>query len=116
MTDREMVERRYQRRVQAALPIQVKGVDASGVAYDDVTSAIEVSRRGLSFFTPHQLAVFATLTIVIPGRGPLRPHEGHSDFFTEATVVRTIKEDENTYRVGVRFIGATLSMYSAEAV
>ena len=116
MTDRETEEKRYQRRVQASLPIQVKGVDSSGVAYDDATIALEVSRRGLSFLTPHELSVFATLTIVIPGRGPLRPPGGHSDFFTEATVVRTIKEDENMYRVGVRFIGATLSMYSAEAM
>jgi hypothetical protein len=93
----------------------VKGVDTLGIAYDDTTTALEVSRRGLSFLTKHELAIFAALTIVIPGRGPSRPGAGASDFFTEATVVRTSKVDEEFYRISVRFIGATLPMYSAES-
>jgi hypothetical protein len=108
--------KRTQRRVEAAIAIRVRGLDALGLEYDDTTTALEVSRRGLSFLTKHELALFATLTVVIPGRGPARPPEGHSDFFTEATVVRTVKEDEEHYRVGVRFMGATLPMYSAEGI
>ena len=108
--------KRSQRRVEAAIPIQIRGVDAGGVEYDDVTTALEVSRRGLSFLTKHDLAIFATLTIVIPGLGHVRPSEGHADFFTEATVVRCIKEGEESYRIGIRFIGATLPIYSAEGI
>ena len=110
------VNKRSQRRVAVAIPVQVRGLDAAGLEYDDSTTALEVSRRGLSFLTKRNLAIFATLTVVIPGRGPVRPSEGHSDFFAEATVVRTVKEDEELYRVGVRFIGATLPMYSAESM
>lgn len=106
--------KRSQRRVEAAIHIQVRGLDKAGQPYDDSTNAVEVSRRGLSFLTRHDLAVFASLTVVIPGRGPVRPGEGPSDFFTEATVVRSAKEDEEHYRVGVRFMGATLPMYSSE--
>jgi hypothetical protein len=106
--------KRVQRRVEAAIPIQVRGLDASGTAYDDVTVAVEVSRRGLSFITKRELATFALLTVVIPGRGPMRPATGHSDFFTEATVVRSVREGESEFRVGVRFMGATLPMYSSE--
>lgn len=106
--------KRSQRRVEAAIPIQVRGLDSAGVEYDDSTNALEVSRRGLSFLTKRDLAMFAPLTIVIPGRGPLRPNEGPSDFFAEATVVRTIREDDEYFRVGVRFMGATLPMYSSE--
>ena len=109
-------DKRSQRRVEAAIPIQVRGLDAVGQEYDDVTTAVEVSRRGLSFLTRHELALFATLTVVIPGRGPVRPDEGPTDFFTEATVVRSIKEDEEFFRVGVRFMGATLPMYSSEGM
>jgi len=108
--------KRSQRRVEAAIAIQVRGLDAAGQEYDDSISAVEVSRRGLSFLTKHDLAIFATLTVVIPGRGPVRPDEGPTDFFTEATVVRSIKEDEELYRVSVRFMGATLPMYSSEGV
>jgi hypothetical protein len=106
--------KRSQRRIEAAIAIRVQGVDLAGLAYDDTTTALEVSRRGLSFLTKRNLAVFATLTVVIPGRGPVRPAEGPSDFFAEATVVRSTKEDEEFYRVGVRFMGATLPMYSSE--
>ncbi len=109
-------DKRSQRRVEAAVPIQVRGLDADGQAYDDFTSAVEVSRRGLSFLSKRNLPTFATLTVVIPGRGPVRPNEGPTDFFTEATVVRNVKEDEESYRISVRFMGATLLMYSAESI
>ena len=108
--------KRSQRRVEAAIPIHVKGLDAAGQEYDDATTALEVSRRGLSFLTRRELAPFAMLTVVIPGRGPVRSDEGPTDFFTEATVVRSVKEDEEFYRVSVRFMGATLIMYSAEGI
>jgi hypothetical protein len=106
--------KRSQIRVEAAIPILVQGVDSAGQAYNEEATALEVSRRGLSFLTKHELPVFATLTVVIPGRGPMRPGEGHSDFFAEATVVRSLKEDEEFFRIGVRFMGATLPMYSSE--
>jgi hypothetical protein len=106
--------KRSQRRVEAAIPIQVRGVDVHGIEFEDSATALEVSRRGLSFLTQRELAVFATLTLWIPGRGPTRPGEGPDDFFTEAAVVRTLPEGEHLYRVAVRFTGATLPMYSAE--
>jgi hypothetical protein len=107
-------DRRSQRRVEAAVRIRVRGQDKAGITYDDSTKAIEVSRRGLSFLTPHRLKASARLSVVIPGRGPARPGEGPSDFYTEAIVVRRVKGSDGFYRVGVRFIGATLPMYSAE--
>jgi hypothetical protein len=106
-------ERRIQRRVEAAVPIQIKGRDAQGREFEEATEALEVSRRGLSFLTRRELALFASLSVVLPGRGPMRPNEGASDFFSAATVVRVQKEGD-TYRVGLRFVGATLPMYSAE--
>lgn len=108
------VDKRSQRRVEAAIPIRVRGLDTHGNEFDDFTTALEVSRRGLSFFTRHELAVFANLTVLIPGRGPMRPGQGPNDFFAEAAVVRTVHEREELYRVGVRFMGASLPMYSAE--
>jgi hypothetical protein len=109
-------DKRTQPRVEAAIPIHVKGVDSLGLAFDDAASALEVSRRGLSFLSKHDMSVFAMLTIIIPGRGPVRPNVGATDFFTEATVVRSVKVDEEFYRISVRFMGATLPMYSAEAI
>ncbi|MGD0222763.1 MAG: PilZ domain-containing protein [Terriglobia bacterium] len=107
-------DRRFQRRVEAAIAIRIQGLDSTGQELDESTTAIEVSRRGLSFLTNHDLAIFATLTVVIPGRGPMRPADGPTDFFAKAMVVRCVKEDEEYYRVGVRFMGATLPIYSSE--
>jgi hypothetical protein len=105
---------RSQHRIEAAIPIRVRGFDTHGNEFDDFTTALEVSRRGLSFLTRHNLALFANLTVVIPGRGPTRPGQGPSDFFAEAAVVRTVHEGNELFRVSVRFMGATLPMYSAE--
>jgi hypothetical protein len=107
------VEQRSQRRIHAAVPVQIRGVDARGEAFEESTEALEVSRRGLSLLTKRELPLFTSLTVVIPGRGPARPGEGAADFFSTAAVVRVEKEGEMN-RVGIRFVGATLSTYTAE--
>ena len=108
-----MEEKRTQRRIEVAVPITVRGVDAQGVAFEESTEALEVSRRGLSLLSPRELPLYTSLTVVIPGRGPSRPGEGPTDFFATASVVRVEKQGE-TYRLSIRFVGATLPVYSAE--
>ncbi len=107
------VEQRSQKRIQAAVPVEIRGVDAQGVNFEESTEALEVSRRGLSVLTQRDLPLYATLTVVIPGRGPTRPNEGPTDFFASAAVVRVLKEGE-MYRVSIRFVGATLLTYTSE--
>ena len=107
------MEQRSQRRVQAAIPVQVRGVDANGENFEEWIDALEVSRRGLSVLTRREIPMDSNLSITIPGRGPARPGEGPSDFFANAAVVRVEKEGEMN-RVGIRFVGATLSIYTAE--
>lgn len=107
------MEQRRQRRIQAAVPVQIRGVDARGEAFEESTEALEVSRRGLSLLTKRDLPLHSSLTVVIPGLGPSRPGEGPTDFFSTAAVVRVEKEGEMN-RVGIRFVGATLSTYTAE--
>jgi hypothetical protein len=107
------IDRRSQKRVEASVPVLIHGVDAQGVEFDESTDALDVSRRGVSVMTQHELTLFASLTVVLPGRGPSRAGEGPTDFFATATVVRVQKEEES-YRVGIRFIGATLSIYTSE--
>jgi len=107
------VEQRSQRRIHAAVPVQIRGVDARGEAFEESTEAVEVSRRGLSLLTKRDLPLYSSLTVVLPGRGPSRPGEGPTDFFSTAAVVRVEKEGELN-RVSIRFVGATLSTYTAE--
>lgn len=109
------MEQRTQRRTHAAVPVQIRGVDAQGDNFEEWNEAVEVSRRGLSVLTRRELPVNTTLSITMPGRGPMRPGEGATDFFAEAAVIRVEKEDE-FYRVGIRFVGATLLTYTAETL
>lgn len=107
------MEQRRQRRTRAAVPVQIQGVDARGESFEEATEALEVSRRGLSLRTRRDLPLQSSLTVVLPGRGPVRPGEGPSDFFASAAVVRVQPEGE-MYRISLRFVGATLSTYTAE--
>lgn len=107
------MEQRSQRRIHAAVPIEVRGVDAQGQAFEESTEALDVSRRGLSFLISRELPALTSLTVVLPGRGPSRPGEGPTDFFSNAVVVRVQKEGELS-RVSIRFVGATLAVYTAE--
>jgi len=109
------VEHRAQHRIHSAVPVQIRGVDAQGEAFEEFTEAIEVSRRGLSVLTRRELPVYTSLTVVLPGRGPTRPGEGPADFFAEASVVRVSKEGEMNH-VSIRFVGATLLTYTSETV
>jgi len=106
-------ERRAQRRLKTALPIWVRGVDAQGMEFEVSTETLEISRRGLSFLTELELKPLATVTVVIPGRGPRHAGEGPTDFFSTAAVVG-VRKEADSYRVSLRFIGATLTTYSAE--
>jgi PilZ domain len=107
-------QQRKQNRIKAAVPVQVSGTDARGDAFEESTDAVEVSRRGLSFLTKRDLPMLGSVTVLVPGRGPSRPGEGSSDFFSEATVVRVLQEDGGFRRVSLRFIGATLLVYASE--
>ena len=107
------MDNRTQHRIHSAVPAQFHGVDANGEPFEESTEAIEVSRRGLSFFTRRDLAELSQITVLLPGRGPTRPGEGPADFFAEAAVVRVQKEGELN-RVSIRFMGATLMTYTSE--
>ena len=107
------MEHRTQHRIHSAVPAQIHGMDAQGEPFEESTEAIEVSRRGLSFFTRRDLRELSQITVVLTGRGPSRPGEGATDFFSEAAVVRVQKEGDLN-RVSIRFMGATLMTYTSE--
>jgi hypothetical protein len=106
-------DKRTQKRIEASLPVQIRGLDPQGEAFEEFTAAVDVSRRGLSFLTARDLPLFSSVSVVIPGRGPAHPGQGPSDFFADAVVVAVRRENEMN-RVGLRFVGATLPIYTSE--
>lgn len=108
------MEQRSQRRTKAAIRVQIRGTDARGESFEEMHEAQDVSRRGLSVLTRRELTLFSSLSITIPGRGPMQPGVGPTDFFSTATVVRVERVGDQN-RIGIRFVGATLPTYSAES-
>ena len=111
--EKQADDRRSQKRIEASLPVQIRGVNPQGEAFEELTTAVDVSRRGLSVLTVRDLEIFSTVTVVILGRGPARSGQGPSDFFTDAIVVAVHREDDMN-RVGLRFVGGTLPIYTSE--
>lgn len=105
---------RSQKRVQSAVPVRVSGKDARGEELEEFTDAVDVSRRGLSFLSKHDWEMLSMVNVVAPGRGPTRPGEGPADFYSQATVVRVTREGD-VNRVALRFVGATLPVYTSES-
>jgi hypothetical protein len=108
-----LIERRMQRRVEATLPLRVRGVDAEGEEFEETTETLDVSRRGLSFLTRRDLPLLSVLTILIPNRSSAKAGKESGEFFSAASVVEVQKQEEGN-RAGVRFMGASLNMYSPE--
>ena len=47
--------RRSQKRIEASLPVQLRGADPQGEPFEEFTAAVDVSRRGLSLLTAREL-------------------------------------------------------------
>lgn len=104
----ELTEQRSDRRLRAELAVRIQGADARGVHFDEPVRSINVSQQGMALLTQRDLSHSATLTVSIAGRGSSRPGGGRADFQAQAIVAYVLPEGGQN-RVGVRFIGATLS-------
>jgi len=101
-------ERRVQRRVSVGLAVIVRGTDAAGHRFEETAHSYDLSRTGLSFVTPRDLAVGNDLEIVIPQGGWSRTPD--REFSTLAHVVRVRDgEKEGERVVGVQFYGPHLN-------
>ena len=104
----KLAEERSDRRVSAHVAVRIQGSDARGVHFDERVRSINVSEHGMALITQRDLSHSATLTVSIAGRGNPRARGGRGDFHAQAIVAYVLPEGDQN-RVGVRFIGATLS-------
>ena len=106
-------DRRSQRRIAAAVPVRIRGLYAAGEAFEEATQASNVSRRGFCFLTRQVIRLHSMFTVVFPGLGPSRDGRKAADFFARAIAV-SIRKHGKAHRIGMRLIGATLTIYSSE--
>ena len=96
---------RAERRIAVRLPITVRGVDASGVTFEEATSSENLCRGGAAFRTRFDVAVGMDLDISIPlsQTGARRKHKD-DDFAAQGRVVHVRDSDTGERLVGVQFI------------
>jgi hypothetical protein len=95
-------ERRREKRVQVRLPVEIRGTDRSGKAFDERTTSENLCRGGVAFALSRELDLGANLEINIPL--PRGSQHGESDFATRGEV-RHACVTESGWIFGVAFTG-----------
>ena len=107
-------KQRSERRIAVRLPLQVRGRDARGFAFEEDTSSENLCRNGAAFVTHFDVAVGSDLEIRIafsqyasrrPGSSMLS-RSADADFSTQGRVVHVAdSQAEGEKLVGVQFTG-----------
>lgn len=105
----ELAEQRSEARSNPKLSVRIQGADSHGVQFDERVRSVNISSHGMALLTARDLSHSATLTVNIPNRGGPRPGGGRADFQAQALVAYVLPEGEQN-RVGVSFVGATLTL------
>jgi hypothetical protein len=94
------------KRVRLQLPVDVRGEDAAGRAFEEHTRSLNVSGGGLCFETRHSLAVGSRLAMRIELPPALRHHFGGHEVYEARAVVCRVEpfDPAGQCRVGARFL------------
>ena len=104
----EHADRRAHRPHSADLAVRIQGADSRGAGFDELVRSANVSEGGLALLTQRDLSHSATLIVSIAGAGGPRAGGGRADFRAQAIVAYVLPEGDHN-RVGLRFVGATLT-------
>ncbi|GEM_PF-6875831 len=99
-------------RLQVSLHVFVRGEDTSGIPFDMEVESQNVSRGGLAYHSPQEVAMGADLEIVVE-RPPIAARE-FPPLFTTGKVVRVRAVDSGGFDIGVEFTGPKLMIFAAE--
>ena len=98
------LERRRERRVPVNLPMLVRGIDRSGLSFEEHTSSVNLCRGGVAFATRYALDLGSQVEIRIP-LSPT-PSSEETEFSTLGRIVH-MKAGRNAHEliVGLEFTG-----------
>jgi hypothetical protein len=96
------------KRVALHLPVEVRGEDAAGTRFTELTRSINVSGGGILFESHRHILVGTRLALRIELPVMLRHHFGDRDTYRARAVVCRVEqlEGHETRRVGARFLGS----------
>lgn len=109
-------DKRKLRRVRIALPIRVRGVNADGRPFEEITRSGDVSPNGALFLLKQGLKKGMRLHLSLPlPRSMQNTAASKPVFETDAIVVRIEpSEDSGAFQVAVRFRDASSKHYHRE--
>ena len=95
------------KRVGLNLPVEVRGLDASGARFTELTRSVNVSGGGILFESHRPVAVGDRLELCIELPVTLRRHFGDRDTYRAQAVVCRVEQGSThaPRRVGARFLG-----------
>ena len=99
-------------RLQVSMHIFVRGEDTSGVPFDMEVDSQNISRNGLAYHSPHDVAMGANVDVVVE-RPPVGPREV-PPLFTTGKVVRIRPAEGGGFDIGLEFTGPKLMIFAAE--
>jgi PilZ domain len=96
------------KRVGLHLPVEVRGEDAAGRPFTELTRTVNVSGGGILFESRRPVAVGSRLTLSIELPPSLRHRFGDRDVYrARAVVCRVEQREDQGWRVGARFLSET---------
>ena len=100
------LERRAERRLRVRLPVDVRGTDRNGAAFDEKTFSEDLCRGGMAFVLSRSIEPGADIDIRLPLPSP-SGKRGQTDFATRGQV-RHVQAVHSGCVVGVMFVGPQL--------
>jgi hypothetical protein len=110
MQDSVQTNRRRQERIQAVLPVRVRGIDTAGVSFEDLAHTLDLTPTGVRLGAiRHQVKALETLTIFY--------HQRRMDF---RVVWTRLLEGTKEYQVGLKAFSQEkeawgLSLFNSQA-
>ena len=100
-----------EKRVGLHLPVEVRGEDAAGSRFTEVTRSVNVSGGGILFESHRKIPIGTRLRLSIELPVSLRHHFGNREIYNARAVVCRVEraDGDEASRIGARFLGEATS-------
>jgi hypothetical protein len=98
-------DRRQRRRVPIKVPVRVRGREADGTTWEELTSCVDVSLGGLAVLMSHAVSTGRVLHLSVPLPVPFRRYDLAEAIYRVYALVRNTRPSASFSRVGVVFLG-----------
>ena len=98
-------DRRQHRRMPIKVPVRVRGREADGTTWEEVTSCVDVSVGGVGVLMSHPVSTGRVLHLSVPLPVPFRQYDLTEASYQVYALVRDTRPSASVSRVGVVFLG-----------